>query len=156
MTDLQTRAPERPVTDRPRTDHTRRMRPLRIAAIVGAVVVLAGTALIVGSTVYAHTHPAAPPGPTFEARGTVVIPDCEPVDQAVIAADTRIRVTDEAKRTLGQGQLQQVSACEWTFTVPGVLAGRSMYGLAIGGSGVDLKYTEEQMRDGLTITFGGS
>jgi len=131
-------------------------RRYRTLAVFGAALVLAGTAAIVGVTLYDRAHPASAPGPTFEAYGTVVIPDCEPVDQAVIAADTRVRVTDEAKRTLGQGQLQQVAACEWTFTVSGVVAGRSVYGLAIGGSGVNLDYTEEQLRDGLTVTFGGS
>ncbi len=153
--------------------------PRRLILILGALlgIALLGTAAAaMALTLTRHAQPPAPAvsAQTFTVYGELVLADSPGVlnlddhyctgmrGYDDIRAGTQVTVTDQASTVLAFAPLDQgtligsglTRQCKFTFTIAGVPAGKSAYGVSVSHRGTE-HYTETQLRDTVALSLGG-
>lgn len=147
--DMATQYPNPVGTPNPRALR-RRTGLIATAAAAAVVVVLA----VVGLLGYAERSHLPFTDHTITVTGSFVITGgCDGLGYGDIRTGTQVVVTDEHNTTLGVGELVAAGTCRWTFTVTGVPAGRSFYGVTVSRRGT-VQYTEAQLRQPLALGLG--
>jgi hypothetical protein len=116
-----------------------------------AVIVLLAVAFTVGMT---HGRGGPSPGAaTFFVNGTLdIASDCDSWGYDDIRDGAEVQVTDASGRILAVGNLTG-SGCHYSFTIPNVPAGLSLYGIQVGHRGA-VHYSETELRAGPALSLG--